>query len=65
MMMMLIMILMTCKAALIAMHIALDPQLYLLLVELKHLHNVETCFYCPQASLSLDFQCRDDVSDLQ
>ncbi len=32
---------------------------------LKHLHNVETRFYCPQAFLSLDFQCRDDVSELK
>jgi len=31
---------------------------------LKHLHNVETHFYCPQAFLSLDFQFRDDVSEL-
>ena len=30
---------------------------------LKHLHNVETRFYCPQALLYLDFQCRDDVSE--
>ncbi len=28
---------------------------------LKHLPNVETRVYCPQAFLSLDFQCRDDV----
>jgi len=28
---------------------------------LKHFHSVETGFYCPQAFLSLDFQCRDDV----
>ena len=32
---------------------------------LKHLHNVETRFYCPQTFLSLDFQCRDDVSELK
>ena len=32
---------------------------------LKHHHNVETRFYCPQAFLSLDFQCRDDVSELK
>ncbi len=32
---------------------------------LKHLHNVETRFYCPQMFLSLDFQCRDDVSELK
>ena len=30
---------------------------------LKHLHNVEMRFYRPQAFLSLDFQCRDDVSE--
>ncbi len=28
---------------------------------LKHLPNVETRFYCPQAFLSLDVQCRHDV----
>ncbi len=27
--------------------------------------GVETRFYCPQAFLSLDFQCRDDVSELK
>ncbi len=32
---------------------------------LKHLPNVETRFYCPQTFLSLDFQCRDDVSELK
>ena len=32
---------------------------------LKHLPKVETCFYCPQALLSLDLQCRDDVSELK
>jgi len=32
---------------------------------LKHLHNVETHFHCPQTFLSLDFQCRDDVSELE
>jgi hypothetical protein len=31
---------------------------------LKHLPSVETRIYCPQAFLSLDFQCRDDVSEL-
>jgi len=30
---------------------------------LKHLHNVETCFYCPQTFLSSDLQCRDDASE--
>ncbi len=30
---------------------------------LKHLPSVETRFYCPQAFLSLDVQCRDDVSE--
>ena len=24
---------------------------------LKHLHNVEACFYCPQMFLRIDFQC--------
>jgi len=32
--------------------------------ELKHLQNVDTCLYCPQTFLSLDFQCRDDISEL-
>ena len=31
----------------------------------KHLHNVETRLDCPQTFLSLDFQCRDDVSELK
>jgi len=30
---------------------------------LKHLHNVETRFYCSQTFLSLDFQCKDDISE--
>ena len=34
-------------------------------MDLKHGLNVETCLYCPQAVLSLDFQCRDDVSALK
>ncbi len=34
-------------------------------LNLKHLHNVEMRFYCPQAFLSLDFQCRHDVSELK
>ncbi len=29
-----------------------------------HLHNVRTRSYCPHTFLSLDFQCRDDVSEL-
>ena len=32
---------------------------------LQHLHNWETRFCCPQAFLCLDFQCRDDVSELK
>ena len=32
---------------------------------LKNLHNVETLFYCSQASLNLEFQCKDDVSELK
>ena len=32
---------------------------------LKHLHNVETRFDCPQTFVYLDFQCRDDVSELK
>ncbi len=31
---------------------------------LKHPHIVEMRFYCPQTFLYLDFQCRDDVSEL-
>ena len=31
---------------------------------LQHL-NVTTRFYCPQAFLSLGFQCKDDVSELK
>ena len=31
----------------------------------KHLHNVETHFYCPQTFLSLEFRCKDDVSGLK
>jgi len=34
-------------------------------IYLKHLLKVRTRFYCPQAFLSLDFQCRDDVSELK
>ena len=30
---------------------------------LKTFHNVETHFCCPQAFLSVDFQCRDNVSE--
>ena len=33
------------------------------LVYLKHLLNVETRFYCPQAFLTTNFQCADDVSE--
>ena len=29
---------------------------------LRHLHNAETCFHCPQTFLSLDFQRRDFVN---
>ena len=31
----------------------------------KHLPNTETRFNCAQAFLSLDFQCRDDISELK
>jgi len=47
---------------------ALDQLMYSVracLDGLKHLHNVETCFYCPQTFLSLDFQCRDAISELK
>ena len=30
---------------------------------LRHIHNVETQVHCPQMFLSLDFQCRDAVSE--
>ena len=33
-------------------------------MHLKQLHNVETCFCCPQTFLSLDFHCRDRVNDI-
>lgn len=32
-----------------------------MIVGLKHLPSEETRFYCPQAFLSVDLQCRDDV----
>lgn len=32
-------------------------------IHLKHLFDVETCLYCPQAFLSLDLQCTNDVSE--
>ena len=32
---------------------------------LQHLHDVETRRYCPRAFLSLDLQCRDDISVLK
>ena len=31
---------------------------------LKHLHNVEMRFCCPQTFSYSDFQCRDDISEL-
>ena len=34
-------------------------------VFMKHLHIVETRLFCPQALLSLDFECRNDVSQLR
>jgi len=34
-------------------------------LNLKHLHNEKPRFYCPQAFLSFDFQCMDDVSELK
>ena len=33
--------------------------------QLKHIHNVETRVYCPQTFLGVDFQCGDNVSELQ
>jgi len=38
---------------------------FLSCVLLKHLPNVETRFYCPQAFLSSGFHCRMDVSELK
>ena len=32
---------------------------------LKHLPSVETLCYCPQALLSLDFQCDNDIPELK
>ena len=32
-----------------------------MIVGLKHLPSEKTRFYCPQAFLSVDLQCRDDV----
>ncbi len=32
---------------------------------LKHFHNVKARVYCPHTFLSLDFWCRDDVSELE
>ena len=39
-------------------------QLYCIGYDLKHLHNVESRFQCPQTFLDLEFQCWDDVSEL-
>jgi hypothetical protein len=50
-----------CPIGICCLHYAHLPTQ--VLVNLKHLYNVETCFYCPQTSLNLDFQCRDDVSE--
>ena len=33
--------------------------------QLRHLHNVDMRFHCPQTFLSVDLQCRDDVSELK
>ncbi len=49
----------TAAAALLSLCCSTYFEIYL-----KHLHNAETRFYCPQTFLSLDFQCRDDVSEL-
>ncbi len=46
-------------------HSYMHPLVHLFVCVLKHLHNVEPRFYCPQTFLSLDFQCRDDVSELK
>ncbi len=45
--------------------LAVDIDWYKPCVCLKHLHNVETRFFCPQTFLSLDYQCRDGVSELE
>ena len=40
-------------------------QAFLMQKDLNHVHNVEKRFYCPQTFLSLNLQCRDDVSELK
>ncbi len=44
-----------------------QPNLHHIQLEgyLKHLPNLETCFCCPQAFLSVEFQCKDDISELK
>ncbi len=39
--------------------------LYVCVSPSNHRHGVETRLYCPQAFLSLDFQCKDDVSEFK
>ncbi len=41
------------------------PLIKQVLPDLQHLHNVQTCFHCLQAFLSLDFHSRDEVSELK
>ena len=36
-------------------HLQVVSKVFSHLVSLKHLRNVETCFYCPQAFLSIGF----------
>ncbi len=43
----------------------LPPLLHHLPLLVKHLHYGEMRFLGPQAFLSTDFQCRDDVSELK
>ena len=47
------------------MHIAADFHRCIKTDTVKHLPKVETHCYCPQAFLSLDPQCGDDISELK
>jgi len=44
---------------------AISETTVVLLADLIQLPTVETRFYCPQAFLSLNFQRREDVSELK
>ncbi len=49
-----------CAPDLLALH-----RCHAMFASPKTSHNVETRFYCPQTFLSLDLQCRGDVSELE